>query len=51
MTGKQMLEVVDKLDEHVSGFASKIEHLLKVVDMQQSIIDKQKEIITLLEAK
>jgi len=51
MTGNQLLEIVDKLDEQVSGFASKIEHLLKVVDAQKSIIDKQEEIITLLKAK
>jgi hypothetical protein len=51
MTGNQLLEIIDKLDEQVSSFVPKIEHLLKVVDMQQSIIDKQKEIITLLEAK
>jgi len=51
MTGNQLLEIIDKLDEQVNGFVSKTEHLLKVVAMQQSIIDKQKEIITLLETK
>jgi hypothetical protein len=51
MTAKQMLEVVDTLDNRIQELTSTANRLFEIIDMKDELIKQQEELIKLLKGE